>query len=106
MLPGTPNSSSSLRRARQRQSAANGSRAAGSADGSEALALPRRQRQRRLWRNHSQGGSSVDREISSGLIPERELRRRRSEVGSVLEPEAHSDTEDAEVSSPAPLLLA
>jgi hypothetical protein len=103
MLPGTPNSSSSLGRARQRQSESNGCLAAGNADGSDALALPRRQRPRRLWRDRSQGGTANG-EISSGPIPQG--RRRRSEVGSVLEPEAHSDTEDVEVSAAAMLVHA
>lgn len=66
-----------------------------------AAAAARRERhreRRRTWRSGSGGGSQVA-EIPAGLVPER--LRRRSEVGSVLEPEAHSDTEDGELGAAA-----
>ncbi|KAL4419737.1 hypothetical protein ABPG75_006835 [Micractinium tetrahymenae] len=64
---------------------------------------PRRQRprdRRRPWRRAGSSGGSTIGEIPSGPIPERQ--RRRSEVGSVLEPEPHSDTEDAEAGLASP----
>lgn len=57
-----------------------------------------RDRRRPGWRGS--GGGSMAGEIPAGLIPERQ--RRRSEVGSVLEPEPQSDTEDAEVALTEP----
>ncbi|KAI3425141.1 hypothetical protein D9Q98_008912 [Chlorella vulgaris] len=55
-----------------------------------------RHRERRHWRGQRYSGSPSE-EIPSGLG--RQVLRRRSEVGSVLEPEPHSDTEDVELAS-------
>lgn len=49
------------------------------------------------------GGRAVG-EIPSGPVPL--FLRQRSEVGSVLEPEPHSDTEDGEAAVPSPAELA
>lgn len=65
----------------------------------------RRQRLRDRWRpGRRGGGGGAAGEIPAGPVPE--WHRRRSEVGSVLEPEPHSDTEDAEVALAAPGLHA
>jgi hypothetical protein len=73
-----------------------------------APGLARRQRhrdQRRPGRRRgSSDGASLTAEIPAGPVPQRQ--RRRSEVGSVLEPEPHSDTEDAEVALVAMLVQA
>ena len=69
----------------------------GLAGGPGLVCAHRRRDRRRLRRGGGGGGGggSLTAEIPAGPVPERQ--RRRSEVGSVLEPEPHSDTEDAEV---------